>query len=180
LRRLYGGAAFAELTKSYRSTCEIISLARRIKATGTMDATLRHGEAPAIIGCADRQEEFRHIRSGIDAFQKSGYASLGIITKTNGDAKRLSDMLLADYDVHLLSPESARFENGVTVTSIQMSKGLEFDEVMIPCADAGQYSTEYDRSLLYIACTRAMHRLTLLYIGQGSSFIKEVEKNTQK
>lgn len=30
---------------------------------------------------------------------------------------------------------------------------------------------EYDGSLLYIACTRAMHRLTLLYEGEASSLI---------
>ena len=58
------------------------------------------------------------------------------------------------------------FRNGVTITSVQMSKGLEFDEVLIPQADDRTYSSRYDRSLLYIACTRAMHRLTLTYTGR--------------
>jgi superfamily I DNA/RNA helicase len=43
---------------------------------------------------------------------------------------------------------------------------LEFDEVLIPQADDRTYSSRYDRSLLYIACTRAMHRLTLTYTGR--------------
>lgn len=84
---------------------------------------------------------------------------------SNQDAKLLYDLLSTDYDVYLLSPESTRFANGVLVTSIQMSKGLEFDEVIIPYVSRDTYNTEYDRSLLYIACTRAMHRLTLLYTG---------------
>ena len=33
------------------------------------------------------------------------------------------------------------------------------------------YATDYDRSLLYIACTRAMHRLTLLHTGELSRLI---------
>ena len=44
-----------------------------------------------------------------------------------------------------------------------MAKGLEFDEVVILDADAGQYESEYERSLLYVAITRAMHELTVLY-----------------
>jgi len=171
LRRLYDAAEFVELTKSYRSTYEIISFAKRIKATGTIDAIERHGEAPTLIGCIDRQSELRHIRNGIETFTKRNYASLGIIVKTNGDAKRLYELLSADYEVHLLSSDSTHFKSGVTVTSIQMSKGLEFDEVIIPDVGYEHYSTDYDRSLLYIACTRAMHRLTLLYAGNVSSLV---------
>jgi len=115
-----------------------------------------------------------HIKNCIDAFAKKAYSSLGIITKTNEDAKRLYDFLSADNDVHLISPDSPCFVNGISITSIQMSKGLEFDEVMIPYVNSDNYSTEYDRNLLYIACTRAMHRLTLLYTGEVSSLIRSI------
>lgn len=33
------------------------------------------------------------------------------------------------------------------------------------------YRTEYDRSLLYIACTRAMHKLTLTFTGKQTELI---------
>ena len=39
----------------------------------------------------------------------------------------------------------------------------EFDEVLVPFASFENYQTEVDRSLLYIACTRAMHHLTLTH-----------------
>jgi superfamily I DNA/RNA helicase len=52
-----------------------------------------------------------------------------------------------------------------------MSKGLEFDEVIIPAVNNETYSSEYDRSLLYIACTRAMHRLSLTYTGELTRLI---------
>lgn len=171
LRQLYDGAEFVELTKSYRSTYEIISFAKKIKSMGRLEAIERHGEPPAIIKCLNNQDELRNIGNGICAFLKSSFSSLGIITKTNQDAKLLYDLLSTDYDVHLLSPESTRFANDVLVTSIQMSKGLEFDEVIIPYVNRDTYNTEYDRSLLYIACTRAMHRLNLLYTGDVSPII---------
>ncbi len=53
-----------------------------------------------------------------------------------------------------------------------MAKGLEFDQVIIPHADARNYRSEIDRSMLYVAATRAMHRLTLTYMGQKSPFIQ--------
>ncbi|MPM47383.1 DNA helicase IV [bioreactor metagenome] len=69
-------------------------------------------------------------------------------------------------DVHLISSDSTAFVNGISITSIQMPKGLEFDEVVIPSANSETYFGEHDRSLLYIACTRAMHRLFLTYTGE--------------
>ena len=41
--------------------------------------------------------------------------------------------------------------------------GLEFDEVILPFADDRTYCTEFDRNLLYVACTRAMHRLKTFF-----------------
>jgi len=174
LKKLYSEAEYVELSKSYRSTCEIISFAMKVKSAGTIEAVQRHGKFPAIIKCLDNQDELAHIKDRIDAFIRNTRSSLGIITKTNEDAKRLYDLLSANYDVHLISPDSNRFVNGISITSIQMAKGLEFDEVIIPYANNGKYSTEYDRNLLYIACTRAMHRLTLLYTGEVSSLIGSI------
>jgi len=104
-------------------------------------------------------------------FSENEYSSLGIIAKTNTQAKQLYDSLSRNYDVHLISLGSTSFVDGVSITSIQMPKGLEFDEVIIPDADNIAYLTEYDRSLLYIACTRAMHHLTIMYTGQLSDLL---------
>lgn len=171
LLQLYDGAEFIELSKSYRSTYEIISFAKQIKVAGVIDAIERHGESPAVIKCHNEHDEMINIKNGIDTFMQRAYSSLGIITKTNHDANKLYELLSADHDVHLISPESSSFANGISITSIQMSKGLEFDEVIIPFVNSDTYNTDYDRSLLYIASTRAMHRLTLLYTGEISPLI---------
>jgi len=49
---------------------------------------------------------------------------------------------------------------------------LEFDEVIIPFASSRNYATAIDRSMLYIACTRAMHRLTLTFSKLQTAFIQ--------
>ena len=64
------------------------------------------------------------------------------------------------------------FRQGVVVCSVHMSKGLEFDHVVVSGASADNYSSVMDRSLLYVACTRAMHQLTLTFKGDVSKFIK--------
>ncbi|HPT70131.1 MAG TPA: 3'-5' exonuclease, partial [Syntrophomonas sp.] len=171
LRRLYEGAELAELNKSYRSTYEIITFAKRIQNIALLEAVERHGGDPDLIYCRDKQEELAQIKERIAEFQGSKNMTLGIILKTISAAKALYDVLSGNCEVHLISPESAAFMNGITVTSIQMSKGLEFDEVIIPAANNETYFNEYDRRLLYIACTRALHRLSLTYTGELTRLI---------
>ena len=86
-------------------------------------------------------------------------------------------LLSRGHPVHLLSRDSTRFTNGVSITSIRMAKGLEFDEVIVPDVDNRNYDSVYDRNLLYIACTRAMHKLTLLYTGSPSPFLPQQTSN---
>ena len=53
----------------------------------------------------------------------------------------------------------------------RMAKGLEFGQVVIADASARQYPTELDRTLLNVACTRAMHRLLLISVGDASPLL---------
>ncbi len=172
-KRLYDTAEIVELNKSYRSTYEIITFAKRIQNGTALEPVERHGDTPEIFFCSDSQDELAKIRGKIKAFQFSGHTTLGIILKTNGAAHALYQILSADCDIQLLTPDSQRFTKGITITSIQMSKGLEFDEVIILSANRGTYHTDYDRKLLYIACTRAMHRLSLIYTGELTGLIKK-------
>lgn len=171
LMQIYHDGRLVELTKSYRSTYEIITFAKKIQRAGKLEPMERHGEAPQITACRDEAEKLDRIRRRLKDFSESGYASCGIIVKTGQAAKELYKLLAGEFRVQLISEESTRFMNGISVTSIRMSKGLEFDEVIV--ADAGDdvYHTEYDRSLLYIASTRAMHRLTMFYAGKPSRLL---------
>ncbi len=171
LRRLYEGAELVELNKSYRSTYEIITFARRIRKVASLEVIERHGDVPGLVCCRDGEDELARIGEEIAAFRVSGYVTMGIILKTDGAAKALYEALSRRFAVNLVSPASEAFAEGVSVTSVRMSKGLEFDVVVIPSANAATYAGEYDRSLLYIACTRAMHRLRLTYTGELTRLI---------
>ncbi|OYP40164.1 helicase, partial [Lachnotalea glycerini] len=139
----------------------------------SIDVIERHGEKPSIFYCQTKQEETKQIKKQIKSFKQSKYATLGIILKTNDNAKMLYDELSKDYEVSLITPDSTAFQNGIIITSIQMSKGLEFDEVLIVSVNQNEYHTSFDRSLLYIACTRAMHLLNLTCVGEPSSLLPD-------
>jgi len=170
-RKLYDSVQIVELNKSYRSTFEIITFAKKILNVAALEPIVRHGKEPEVLPCRDSEEEIRQIKEKIDAFQDSEYVTLGIILKTGKQAVALYQALRDEYDVNLLAPDSVAFANGVSITSIQMSKGLEFDEVIIPSVNSETYYTDYDRNLLYIACTRAMHQLSLTYSGTPAKLI---------
>lgn len=97
-------------------------------------------------------------------------ASMGIILKTDRDAEAMYDALARQCKVTLISPESTGFSNGVSITSVRMAKGLEFDEVVVADADKNTYGAEFERGLLYVACTRSMHRLTVIGVGELAEF----------
>ena len=63
--------------------------------------------------------------------------------------------------------------DSVTFMTVHSAKGLEFDEAVLLDADGRQYATEADRNLLYVAVTRAMHALTVLYRDEPSPFLGE-------
>lgn len=171
IKRLYKDAEFVALNKSYRSTYEIMEFAKAICNQPSLEVVERHGERPKSIYSENMDSEIASVAALIKNFEEGGNASLGIVVKTGADAKRFYDLLSGKYQVHLLSQDSTRFTNGVSITSIRMAKGLEFDEVIVPDADNVNYVSDYDRNLLYIACTRAMHKLTLFYTGSPSPFL---------
>lgn len=161
-----------ELCKSYRSTVEITSFAQRILTNEKLIPLDRHGPAPTITPCESPAEQLRVIQDLLAQFRQSGHASLGILCKSQQGAKALFEAMHHNHpDITLLDFGSSQFAQGIILTSVHMSKGLEFDQVIVPGASRTEYRTPLDRSLLYIACTRAMHRLDLTYWGRPTVFL---------
>ncbi len=167
----YPAARTAKLLRSYRSTFEIVELARRVKPVAGMEAVARHGEEPRVIACGDTADVLRRIGLLVESFAASGRKTLGILHKSEELASRYAALLARDFDVHLVTEDTATFSAGITVASVKMAKGLEFDEVVVLDADARQYATEADRNLLYVAVTRAMHKLAVLHRGEVTRFL---------
>ena len=170
IEQLFPQADTVKLFRSYRSTVEITAFAQRLFPNPDLVPLERHGPDPVVNGFADNTEEIMEIKMLIAQFKNSGFHSLGILCKTLDQAEFVYSELKAD-GVNLLTAESTSFKEGIIITTVHLSKGLEFDEVIIPFASARNYNTEVDKRMLYIACTRAMHQLTLTYAKEKSAFI---------
>lgn len=172
IAKVFPGADVMTLNKSYRSTFEIAHLAQTIIPNADMEAMERHGGQPSVVQCKSKAEELKRIKETVKDFKNSEHHSLGIICKTQKLAAHIYHELINVFpETVLLTEESGAFSAGVIVCSVHMSKGLEFDEVVVPGADVKNYREPNDRSLLYIACTRAMHKLSITFVKEKSPFL---------
>ncbi|MBC6698965.1 HelD family protein [Hymenobacter puniceus] len=170
IERVFPQADVVKLHRSYRSTVEITAFAQRLMPNPHLVPLERHGPEPAVVRFASPAEELVGIQQLLAAFKSSGSYSLGVICKTLRQAEQAYEALQAS-GVHLLTDESTKFKEGVVITTAHLAKGLEFDAVIVPFASARHYKTEVDKSMLYVACTRAMHQLTLTYSGELTPFL---------
>ena len=172
IRKAFITGEVMKLCKSYRSTFEITDFAQKILTNEELEPVIRHGEHPAILHFKNMEEEISGIANILSTFKTSNHKSLGIICKTEAQAMEMTEKLKAyTSNIYFLSNRSSAFAKGIIVTSAHMAKGLEFDEVIVPRVDDKNYSTPIDKSMLYVAVTRAMHKLTLTYHGKPSGFI---------
>lgn len=171
IHQVFPQADVIKLFRSYRSSLEITAFTQRILRNPDLIAMERHGPEPAIRAFSNDTAETNEIRRMIAAFKNSGHHSMAIITKTHQQSKLLFSALRSD-GVNLITADSTSFKSGVVITTSHLAKGLEFDEVVVPFVSARNYHTDVDRRMLYIACTRAMHQLTLTYSGALTPLIE--------
>lgn len=169
---LFEKLEFVEIRRSYRSTYEIIKFAQKIQ-NHAIEPIERHGNEPQIMISENKKSEISIIDSVLEEYALSKFGAIGIICKTNSQVEEIYMELCQKHDVSKLHVSSSELKKGIIITSVHMAKGLEFDEVIIPWVNSEVYKSEQDRSLLYIACTRAMHKLTLTGHGEISPLLKE-------
>lgn len=170
IHQVFPQADVIKLFRSYRSTWEITTFAQRILPNPELIAMERHGLPPEIRSFATPREVSQELGRLIGKFQDSSYHSMAIITRTAQQAKSVFEQF-PEQGVHLLTTDSTSFRNGIVITTAHLAKGLEFDVVVVPFASAHDYQNEIDRRILYIACTRAMHELTLICHGKPTTLI---------
>lgn len=174
ISKVFSDAQCVNLKRSYRSTFEIIQFTQKILRNKDIIPYERHGSAVVIEKLSKRTEQITYINTMVNDLLSDGkFKNIGIICKTQQQAEQFYlEFGILCKKIYLLNEESRSFINGIVVTSIHMSKGLEFDAVIVPDVDYDNYSTEMDRNLLYIACTRAMHYLCITYTNKLTDFIK--------
>jgi DNA helicase-2/ATP-dependent DNA helicase PcrA len=163
------------LTKSYRSTMEITKFARELLDKKITDEWVeRRGESPLILGFSTEEQIQKKIIEDVDFYIGKGYKSIGIITRTGEEATELYDYLKTKVALKLLLRDDDMFARGAVVIPSYLSKGLEFDVVLIYNATNGSYSEE-ERMLFYTVCTRALHVLCVYYSGEKTTLLNHYE-----
>lgn len=177
LTSLYGPdeTEIINITRSYRSTKPIIELTRRLVPNGERIIPFeRDGEPPVLKQLANHAELHSCIASKVADLQRLGLNSIAIICKSAEESKSAYESLSSIDHIKLLKSSSLEYEQGVVVVPSYLSKGIEFDAVIIYDASEHVYGDESLRRVFYTACTRAMHYLQLYSVGEPSPFLRNV------
>ena len=160
------------LDKSFRCTNEILNFSLKfIEKSSQIKSFNRNGDSPKVY-IADNSEIFiDEIVKEIKLCQEKGFQSICLICKTEKNSTYLFNKIKHKLDIQLIKNGSASDLQGVFILPVYMSKGLEFDTVLICDADSQNYHDEDDKNLLYVACTRALHKLSLFCENEVSPLI---------
>ena len=160
------------LDKSFRCTNEILNFSLKfIEQSSQIKSFNRNGDSPKVY-IADNSEIFiDEIVKEINLCQEKGFQSICLICKTEKNSIYLFNKIKHKLDIQLIKNGSASDLQGVFILPVYMSKGLEFDAVLICDADSQNYHDEDDKNLLYVACTRALHKLSLFCENEVSPLI---------
>ena len=166
------------LIQSYRSTLEIIEFANRIlpftdTALPPAQPVFRSVEPVKIIQLNGVTEQVSCLSKLIQENQDRGMRTIAIIGRTAEDCSQIYEQLTqSGMEVSLISQGQSEYRGGISIVPVFLSKGLEFDAVMLMDVDSKRYTTSpQDAKLLYVGCTRALHSLTILYQGEASPLI---------
>lgn len=103
---------------------------------------------------------------------------MAVLTRSLREAAELYDSLAGQFDdLHLIDGSMTEYQGGLSVLPVYLSKGLEFDAVILADADSGHYGeAAWDAKLMYVGCTRALHELWLLHDGSCRLMYSCLEK----
>ena len=150
---LDGNTKYVELSKTYRSSKEIIEFTNKILNLKYGSAIRKEESVPVI-----KRDDDKYLKNDIN-YLKNKYKSLAIITKDMLDAIKLYDLLKDDYkDISLVTNNSSKFNRDLIIIPSYLSKGLEFDSVISYTSKNNLY-TKKEKYLYYVVLTRCQHEL---------------------
>lgn len=146
---LFKSFKYIELNKTYRSTEKIVEFSNKILGLDNV--------------CAVRNtlgDDVEIMKLSIDNLKKciknSNYKKTAIITDNMTKARKLYKEL-NDKDIQLIDFDTDTFDKNIFIIPSYLSKGLEFEYVIIYKED------EYkNKNLYYVSTTRAQQKLTIL------------------
>jgi len=129
---------------------------------------IRHGKEPKLIKCSSPGEIATAVKPHLDDLHQNGYRTVAFICKTVDECTRLKKHLKGKIpNIATLTGKEDDYHGGITILPAYLAKGLEFDAVFLTSPWAEYTLDELDIKLLYVAMTRAQHRLYILQVGNN-------------
>lgn len=166
------------LMTSYRSTPAITKLFAQLAQNNTgmqISSVQRDDKEPEIIVCSTEEE----IKAELHRIIPEVHGESGLSAVVVNNEQELTEMwdilktIVPADQLHFIAEGSTLPDHGVVLIDLQLAKGLEFDNVIIPDANQDVYpDTDLARRQLYTTISRATNTVSLLAKGKLTSLIK--------
>jgi DNA helicase-2/ATP-dependent DNA helicase PcrA len=162
IQNLLQNSQLIELEKSYRSTKQITQFSAKL--LGIKNILHINREGAEVNEMTLGNDELIHGVINFIFKQKAKGYGVAVICETEQQAEQIFVKLSEFDDVVLVTEEQQTMPDEQTclIMSVATSKGLEFDSVLAVS------KTENDiigKNLLYVASTRALHELEVIYLA---------------
>ena len=171
---------YLTLKKTYRTTEEIMNVANKVISNindvlncELGEPVMKNGAPVTFKHFENHSDMINQIKARLEEFKQKGFTNIAIIGKTIPDCLKLQKEL-NDEEIHMISSKDSEYNGGINICPSYLSKGLEFDAVIITDADVNNYTkSEVDTKLLYVCITRAMNTLDIYYVDKITELLGE-------
>ena len=174
--KIFEDSEYLNLRKSYRTSIEIMSEANKISSAinlGEAKPVIREA-GPVIKTKVDVKNKNEYIKNKVQEYLNNGYKSIAIVYKNQTEMAKISKLLKENnIENEIIYKDQEKYNGGVCILTSYLSKGLEFDVVIVADTDESNYDSDnvLDMKLLYVAMTRALHKLELIYTDKICKYL---------
>jgi DNA helicase-2/ATP-dependent DNA helicase PcrA len=156
---IIGDCELLYLKRSYRTSIEIMAEANKVLlglGYKLAENVIRHGEGVEYINKSSKEVLSDQLKK-----LNGDYLHTAIICK-NDEELELAQKELENLNIMVIDESNLNYDNlQNTMLTVQTAKGLEFDSVIIYNFDSYNKDNANDQKLLYVAETRALHKLII-------------------
>ena len=177
LEDIFKEAEYIKLKKSYRTSIEIMNEANKISKEIGLDEALPviRSAGPVIKSKINKSDKENYIVNQVKKYKEAGFKSIAIIYKNQKELVNMNKKLKENnIESEIIYKDQEKYEGGICLLTSYLSKGLEFDVVIIADVEDEiyKYDNRLDMKLLYVSMTRALHKLELVYETNICRFLK--------
>lgn len=171
---------YLTLQQSYRTSIEIMDAANNVisllddKEIILAKPVFRHGDPVRLIGKQTINDMAQAVADEIGDLKSKGINSIAVICKTPGQCSEIQGLIKKHIpQLTLITGKEDKYQGGMVIVPAYLSKGLEFDAVIIAGGES-YLNSDLDIKLLYVAMTRALHKLDIYYTGELTRALEHI------